>query len=121
MYYIALCGELALEGTMDLWKAGNRMNGRMSGLAVLLSWGGPSDDRTVIFFVRPTSRSVSRSFPPPANAFWRVGKTAKSDYWLRHVCPSSRPPARNNSAPSKRVLMNLVTVICRENSNSIKI
>ena len=90
MYYIALCGELALEGTMDLWKADNRMNGRMSGLAVLLSWGGPSDDRTVIFFVRPTSRSVSVFVILDGSIFMSVGKIAKSDCWLRHNCPSVR-------------------------------
>ena len=31
--------------------------------------------------------------------FRRVRKTAKRDYWLRHVCPSFRLTAWNNSTP----------------------
>jgi hypothetical protein len=33
--------------------------------------------------------------------FWRVRKTAKSDYWLRRVCPY----AWNNTAPTERIFM----------------
>ena len=54
---------------------------------------------------------------------WRVPKIAKSDYQLRHVCPS----AWGNWAPTGRIFMKFDIYIyfffqiCRENSSFIKI
>jgi len=45
--------------------------------------------------------------------FRRVRKTAKRDYWLRHVCLSV-PPAWNNSAPTGRIFMKLDMSIFRK-------
>ena len=39
--------------------------------------------------------------------FRRFRKIAKSDYWLRHVCPPVRLSAWNNSAPTSRIFMKL--------------
>ena len=38
-------------------------------------------------------------------SFRRVHKIAKIDSLLRHVCPSDRPPAWNNVAPTERIIM----------------
>jgi hypothetical protein len=40
----------------------------------------------------------------PATIFRRVRKIAKSDYYLRHVCPSVLPSAII-SAPTRRIFM----------------
>ena len=51
----------------------------------------------------------------------------KRDYYLRNVCPSVRPSASNNSAPTGRILMKFdiqkffFSKICIENSGFIKI
>jgi hypothetical protein len=43
--------------------------------------------------------------------FRRVRKIAKSDRWLRHVCPSVRPSAWNNSAATRRIFMKYLSVL----------
>jgi len=44
-------------------------------------------------------------------------KIAKSDYWLRHVCPS----AWNNSAPNGRIFMKFDTIIFRKSFKKIDV
>ena len=42
------------------------------------------------------------------SVFRRVRKFAKLEYWLCHVCPSVRPPAWNNWAPTGRILIKIL-------------
>jgi len=55
--------------------------------------------------------------------FRLVSKIAKSDYWLRHVCPTVRPH-RITRRPLDGFSLNLVfenfSKICRENSSFIE-
>jgi hypothetical protein len=46
--------------------------------------------------------------------FTRVGETARKDYYLRHACPSVRPPAWN-SAANGRILMKFDISVFFEN------
>jgi hypothetical protein len=47
----------------------------------------------------------------------RVSKISKSDYYLRHVCPSVCPPAWNNSAHSGRISIKLDIWLFFENQS----
>jgi hypothetical protein len=49
--------------------------------------------------------------------FRRIRKIAKSDYELRHVCPS----AWNNSAPDIQIFMNFNTSIIRKSDEKIQV
>ena len=53
------------------------------------------------------------------DVFKRVRKTAKSDHCVRHVCPNVRPPARNNSAHTGRIIvkfyyLRIFSDVCRK-------
>jgi hypothetical protein len=45
----------------------------------------------------------------------RVRKIAKSDYYLRHICLSVRPPAWNNFARTRRIFMKFDILLFFEN------
>jgi hypothetical protein len=46
----------------------------------------------------------------------RIRKTAKRDYYLRHICLSVRPPARSNSARTMRIFMKFDILVFFEKS-----
>jgi hypothetical protein len=65
------------------------------------------------FSNRTTSRQLDQRYLGREVFYTDVRKIAKSDYWLRHVCPSFRPPARShgtNRLPLDRFSWNLIWV-----------
>ena len=51
--------------------------------------------------------------------FRRVRKVAKSDYSLRHVCPSFRLSTSNNSAPTGQIFMKFNILVFLEKIDKI--